>query len=241
MELINKTITEIISEHNSAARVFDKYRLDFCCSGDQILEDAIKEANIAVDFLLEDLAVAISGEAEENIDFTDLTVSEVSEILRNQYHDFLRDKISEISTLSQKVRNEFTDDRLRQIGELIMSMFNHLAPHMLSEEKVLFPYLEYMEHTLSKGKIPKPASFGKLKKSVSVMLDDHEASASQLDELRELSNNYTCEQKDNELLCHYFDQLKELDQNLRMHIFIENNILFKKARILEDQYTKTNN
>ena len=240
MELINRTITEIVSEHNSAARVFEKYHLDFCCNGDRVLQDAVREANIAVDFLLEDLQVAISGEAEENVDFTELTVTEVSEILRNEYHNFLRHKISEISTLSQKVQTVSSDERLVQVRELIMSMFNHLAPHMLSEEKVLFPYLEYMEHTLNKGRIPKPASFGKLKKSVSTMLDDHEASASQLDELRELTNNYTCEDKDDELLCEYFDQLKELDQNLRMHIFIENNVLFKKARALEDQYINTN-
>jgi regulator of cell morphogenesis and NO signaling len=240
MELINKTITEIVSEHNSAAKVFDKYHLDFCCEGDKILQDAVKEANIAFDFLLNDLELAISGESDENIDFTDLTVSEVSEIIRNDYHDFLRHKISEISTLSQKVLSEAADERLLQIRELIMSMFNHLAPHMLSEEKVLFPYLEYMEHTLSKGKIPKPASFGKLKKSVSTMLDDHEASASQLDELRELTNNYTCDNKNDDLLLSFYKELKDLDQNLRMHIFIENNVLFKKARALEDLYTKSN-
>jgi regulator of cell morphogenesis and NO signaling len=72
------------------------------------------------------------------------------------------------------------------------------------------------------------------------MLDDHEASAGQLDELRELTNNYTCEAQDNELLQIYFDELKALDQNLRMHIFIENNVLFKKARNLEEQYLKVN-
>lgn len=236
MELINKTITEIVSVHNSAALVFEKYHLDFCCNGDRVLEDAVNEANIAVDYLLRDLEVAISNESVENVDFTELTVSEVSELLRNDYHDYLRQKISEISTLSQKVQAEIKDERLAQIRELIMSMFNHLAPHMLSEEKVLFPYLEYMEHTINKGKIPKPASFGKLKKSVSTMLDDHEASAGQLDELRELTANYTCNQKDNALLCEYFDELKRLDQNLRMHIFIENNILFRKARLLEEKY-----
>jgi regulator of cell morphogenesis and NO signaling len=241
MELIKKTITEIVSEHNSAAQVFDKYHLDFCCKGDQVLKDAVKEANIAVDFLLEDLELVISNETDENINFTSLSVSEVSEILRNDYHDYLRQKISEISTLSQKVQSETSDARLVKVRELIMSMFNHLAPHMLSEEKVLFPYLEYMEHTINKGKIPKPASFGKLKKSVSSMLDDHEASAHQLDELRELTNNYTCDKSDDELLCNYIEELKNLDQNLRMHIFIENNVLFKKARALEEEYINTNN
>ena len=241
MELIKKTITEIVSEHNSAARVFDKYHLDFCCKGDKVLQDAVQEANIAVDFLLDDLKLAIENESEENVNFTSLSVTEVSEILRNDYHDFLRQKISEISTLSQKVQSEISDEKFAQIRELIMSMFNSLAPHMLSEEKVLFPYLEYMEHTINKGKIPKPASFGKLKKSVSTMLDDHEASAGQLDELRELTNNYRCDSTDNKLLCDYFNELQNLDQNLRMHIFIENNILFKKARALEDQYINANN
>lgn len=241
MELINKTITEIISEHNSAAKVFDKYHLDFCCNGDKLLEDAVREANIAVDFLLDDLKMAISNESSENIDFTDLSVSEVSEILRHDYHDFLRQKISEISTLSQKVETVDADENLNRIKELVMSMFNHLAPHMLSEEKVLFPYLEYMEHTLNKGKIPKPASFGKLKKSVSTMLDDHEASAGQLDELRELTNNYKSNFPDNQLLNEFYKELKGLDQNLRMHIFIENNVLFKKARALEELFLKENN
>ena len=240
MKLINRTITEIVSEHNSAALVFDKYHLDFCCHGDMKLEDAIKEANIAVDYLLNDLELAISKESDENIDFSLLSVTEVSELLRSDYHDYLREKISEISTLSQKVQAEINDKNLAKIRELVMNMFNHLAPHMLSEEKVLFPYLEYMEHTINKGKIPKPASFGKLKKSVSTMLDDHEASAGHLDELRELTNNYTCTQKDNKLLCDYFEELRKLDQNLRMHIFIENNVLFKKARALEEEYLTAN-
>jgi len=218
--LINRTITEIVSEHNAAADVFDKYHLDFCCKGEEVLKKVLEEANIAVDFLIKDLEFAISH---------------VSELLRTDYHDFLRQKISEIATLSRKAQLATNDERIEKIHELIMSMFNQLAPHMISEEKVLFPYLEYMEHTVSKGKVPKPASFGKLKKSVSSMLDDHEASASQLDELRSLTNNYNCLEEHNEVLCDYFKELREFDRNLRMHIFIENNVLFKKARILEDK------
>ena len=180
----------------------------------------------------------ISHDPIDNINFNKLSISEVSELLRTGYHDFLRQKISEIATLSRKAQLATKDERIETIHELIMSMFNQLAPHMISEEKVLFPYLEYMEHTINKGKIPKPASFGKLKKSVSSMLDDHEASASQLDELRALTNNYNCTESENEVLCEYFKELREFDRNLRMHIFIENNVLFKKARILEDKFLK---
>jgi regulator of cell morphogenesis and NO signaling len=91
-----------------------------------------------------------------------------------------------------------------------------------------------------KGKVPKPASFGKVKKSVSSMLDDHEASAHQLDEIRELTNNYVCSTPDAEDIQEYFDELQMLDRNLRMHIFIENYVLFKKARAMEKKFMRRN-
>ena len=175
-----------------------------------------------------------------NINFNELTVTEVSELLRRDYHMVLRDKISEISAMSRKIQAKYADENIERIHEVILAMFNHLAPHMVSEEKVLFPYLEYMEHTVLKGKVPKPASFGKLKKSVSSMLDDHEASAHQLDELRELTNGYVCNQPDCEDIQEYYDELHILDRNLRMHIFIENNVLFKKARAMEEEFLHSN-
>jgi regulator of cell morphogenesis and NO signaling len=229
------TLSEIVSEHNSAADVFEKYHLNFCCNGEITLKVAMAEADGALEDLLVELELAIESENEENINFNNLSVTEVSEILRRDYHMFLRNKISEIATISRNILSKYKEEKIDLIHDILMAMFNHLAPHMVSEEKVLFPYLEYMEHTVSKGKVPKPASFGKLKKSVSAMLDDHEASATQLDELREITNQYTCWNDADEDLRDFYNELKQLDRNLRMHIFIENYVLFKKARALEDE------
>ncbi len=177
-------------------------------------------------------------EPATSIDYNALSLSEISEIIRNEYHEHLRDKISELTALSRKIKKEHDSAEIEQIHEQLLSVFDHLAPHMLQEEKVLFPYLEYMEHMVAKGKIPRPPSFGKVKKSVATMLDDHKDSTDKLNALRELTHNYTCPQGCDEDIRHYYSELRALDENLRMHIHLENNVLFKKARLMEEGFAK---
>lgn len=231
IQLDNKTLADIVSEHNSTAEIFDKYHLDYC-SGKVELTDALAESGINLDELLSDLELAIENEPADNINFNNLSVTEISEIIRYDYHEFLRDKISELSTLSRKIHTMHISESVDQIHEHLLAIFNQLAPHMVQEEKVLFPYLEYMEHMVMQGKVAKPPSFGKIKKSVATMLDDHKDSTAQLAQLRSITNDYTCNE-DNADLLHFYEELHALDKNLRMHIHIENNVLFKKARDME--------
>ena len=233
MQLNNKTLADIVSEHNSTADIFDKYHLDFC-SGKLELSNSLAEAGINVVELLNELEIAIANEPSDNINFNLLSLTEISEILRNEYHEFLRDKISELTALSRKINNRHKTDAVEQIHEQLLRIFNHLAPHMVQEEKVLFPYLEYMEHMVLQGKVPKPPSFGKVKKSISSMLDDHQDSTDQLNELRAITNDYSCADDGDADLIHFYKELQCLDKNLRMHINIENNVLFKKAKAMEN-------
>jgi regulator of cell morphogenesis and NO signaling len=240
-ELTDRTLADIVSEHNCTAKVFDKYRFDFCENGDEQLKSSIAEAGVNSIKVLEEIEEAITKEDSDNINFNELSIAELSEVIRNEYHEYLRHKISELTTLSRKVQQTSSSKIIDQIHELIVSFFNHLAPHMLSEEKVLFPYLEYMEHMVEQKKVAKPASFGKLKKTVTAMLDDHKDSTDKLNQLRDLTSNYKCLDKDDSDLKHLYKELRLLDSNLRMHIHIENNVLFKKARAMEETMIQQSN
>jgi regulator of cell morphogenesis and NO signaling len=230
-QLKNRLLAEIVSEHNSTAVVFEKYDLDFC-SGKLQLSDSLSIAGASLKELLKELELAIENESAENINYNMLSLTEISEILRMEYHEHLRSKISELTALSRKIQSEHKSEFMAEIHEQLLAIFNHLAPHMVQEEKVLFPYLEYMEHMVLKGKVAKRASFGKIKKSVATMLDEHKDSTDKLNLLRHTTNDYHCEDDDAELQ-YYYNELKELDRNLRMHIHIENNVLFKKAKKME--------
>ena len=61
-QLREKTLSEIVSTHNGAAAVFEKYHLDYCCNGDEILHEAIARAEVALDDLLVELEIEITNE-----------------------------------------------------------------------------------------------------------------------------------------------------------------------------------
>lgn len=233
--LENKTIADIVSEHSATAEVFDNYHLDYCSCGNLVIKDGIKGNEISVDALLKDLQIAINNEPDSNINFNELSIPEIIELIRTDHHEYLRGKISELTALSMQMKRENTIKNIDKIHDLILSAFDHLAPHMLREEKVLFPYLEYMEHMVGQGKSPKPPSFGKVKKSVAEMLDDHRDSTNMLQELRELTNDFTAPQDATEEINLFFNELIRLDTNLRMHIHLENNVLFSKAKIMAEK------
>ena len=232
--LEKKTIAEIVSEHRSTAEVFDNYHVDYCTCGSLVIKECIEETEISIDALLKDLQNAISKEPDNNINFNELSIPELIEIIRLDHHEYLRGKISELTSLSQQMKRENVIKNIDKIHDLLMSSFDHLAPHMLREEKVMFPYLEYMEHMVGQGKAPKPPSFGKVKKSVADMLDEHRDSTNMLEELRELTKDFTAPEKATKEINLFFNELKGLDKNLRMHIHLENNVLFNKAKAMAE-------
>jgi regulator of cell morphogenesis and NO signaling len=217
--------------------VFVNHFIDYCNNGDVILKDYFKDSKVELKAIIDELKMAIANLPKDNIDYEKLSITETCELIRDEHHEYLRSKISELTALSMKIQNQKRSKAINNIHNLLLKMFNHLAPHMLQEEKVVFPYLEYMEHVVTKGKIPKPPSFGRVKKNVNIMLDEHQDSADQLNELREVTNNYETD-KPGEDLKHFYDELAELDKNLRMHIHIENNVLFRKARQMELDFLK---
>jgi len=233
-ELSNKTLAEIVSKHNATADVFTSYNIDFCSDADMTLGEICTKKFLQESRLQEALNKVIENESHENVDYTELTLSDISATIRNGFHEDLKNKISELTNLSRRIHQDYNDRKLNQVHDQLLAIFNHLAPHMLKEEKVLFPYLEYMEHMVSQGKVPKIASFGKVKKNVSTMLDEHRDSTDMLNKLKVLADGYKCPNGADEALVQYYDELKEMDNNLRMHIHVENNVLFKKARIMEE-------
>ena len=232
--LENKTIAEIVSEHSSTAEIFDSYHVDYCTCGNLAIKDGLKGSEISVDALLKDLQIAINKEPDNNINFNELSIPELIEIIRLDHHEYLRGKISELTSLSQQMKRENVIKNIGKIHDLLMTSFDHLAPHMLREEKVMFPYLEYMEHMVAQGKSPKPPSFGKVKKSVADMLDEHRDSTNMLEELRDLTKDFTAPENATEGINLFFNELKGLDKNLRMHIHLENNVLFTKAKAMAE-------
>ncbi len=53
-----KTVRELALENSAATRVFEKLGIDYCCGGDQSLEQACRAAKLPIDEVLDSLQAA---------------------------------------------------------------------------------------------------------------------------------------------------------------------------------------
>src|SRR4029450_945191 len=104
-----------------------------------------------------------------------------------------------------------------------------LEPHMLKEERVLFPMIRELTRS------PAMPSFhcGTLRNPISVMLREHDAVGELLVQLRRLTDNYTPPSDGCSSYIACMAALAELEADTHLHIHKENNVLFPMVVQLE--------
>jgi regulator of cell morphogenesis and NO signaling len=108
---------------------------------------------------------------------------------------------------------------------------------MKKEELILFPFVRKMAKAKhSNTKLEKP-HFGTIENPIQMMMNEHTTEGERFRKIEELSNNYTPPHDACNTYRVTFALLKEFEQDLHLHIHLENNILFPKAIELEKQLT----
>ena len=69
---------------------------------------------------------------------------------------------------------------------------------------------------------------------------EHETAGNWLFDIRQLSENYSLPQDACNTYTVYYKELKEFEEDLHKHVYLENNILFPKSIILENKLIEEN-
>src|SRR5215213_5724651 len=107
-DLLDRTLSQIVTENYQAAYVFEKYGLDFCCKGKRPLKDACKEKQIAVDNLLNELNIALSTRTVGNA-FTEMSLTELAEYIVRVHHNYVKQNAPQILAYVTKVATKHGD------------------------------------------------------------------------------------------------------------------------------------
>ena len=107
---------------------------------------------------------------------------------------------------------------------------SELLMHLRKEETILFPAIESSEDALGAGQPALPRlPFGTVANPIRVLEMEHEDAGNALARLREITHNYAVP----EFACVTYKAmltgLRELEEDLHMHIHLENNILFPRT------------
>ena len=173
------------------------------------------------------------------INFETVSLEELIDYIKRGHHNYLREQVSMIQHLSEMTLHENHNgyDYLQEIHDLTCSLLDSIMPHLLKEERIIFPYIEYMEGMINKGKKPKKPPFGNVSSLIIKMHGDHDDASAILTKLRTLSDHYTAPSDATQTWCKLYVKLQELDTDLNAHMHIEDDILFKRALAMEASLT----
>lgn len=238
-ETETKTIREIALEYPQTTRVFEEFKIDYCCGGRKSLEEACRTMGIDTNLVDQKITDAINGiEENEKTNFPEhMKTAELTDYIIAKHHIFTANEIERLTPLMEKVAGKHGPQHteLFEIQKAFQAISDELIPHMRKEEMVLFPYIKVLA-AVSGTNIPiaKP-HFGTVKNPVRMMLTEHDSVGDLLKEMRQLSNDYTIP----EGACPSYKALyfgfEELEKDLHRHIHLENNVLFPQAIELEEK------
>jgi regulator of cell morphogenesis and NO signaling len=232
-----KTVRDLALELPQATRVLERLKIDYCCGGDKPLGEACATAGIEVANLERMLEEAGQAEAQGNgsLDFQQATLSELIGHILAKHHVYTKSEMARLEPLVEKVIAAHGENHpeLRVIGEVFQRLCDDLTPHMFKEEKILFPYIIEMESASQQNRPAPVAPFGTVDNPVRMMMMEHEIVGEILRELRALSSNYTVPVDACISYQTLYQALEAFEQDLHLHIHLENNILFPRAVELE--------
>ena len=232
-----KTVRELALENPAATRVFEKLGIDYCCGGNQSLEQACRAANLAVDQVLDSLEMAEqTTRTEQKVhDWQREMLGDLVAHVKNTHHKYTREEISRLGPLLEKVCavHGKNHPELLHVHASFTGLAQELMMHMMKEEMVLFPYIVRMEESVLQHEPVLPPPFGSVQNPVSMMEQEHESAGAALRAIREASRAYTPPTDACVSYQTLYRVLSEFEADLHEHIHLENNILFPRAIAME--------
>lgn len=221
MNLINKNIKvgDIAVLIPKATEVLAKYDIDFCCGGNRLLVDVIKESGLNERQVFNELEELLSKRKAEleaiGDDFAAMNPVELSLYIENTHHTYLKETLPIISDLLSLVLRIHggNHNELYDIHKNFGILKTDLEQHLIKEETILFPLLK-------EGK-----DWERINHYTAEILQEHEVVGDVLRKIRKASNKYTVPEDGCDTYRQAYKMLEELQNDLHQHVHLENNIL----------------
>jgi len=229
------TVRALVAGNPAAARVFEKYGIDYCCGG----EKSLAEACVAAKARIDDVKAALEALVPEagDRDWQKAPLGELTAHIVTKHHGFTRDGINRLVPLLTKVIGVHGQNHpeLNQVRSLFQELGDELTMHMMKEERMLFPYIEQLEASMKRGSPPAPPMFGTVQNPVRMMMMEHDSAGDVLHRMREITAGYAVPADACVSYQALYAALQEFEADLHQHIHLENNILFPRAIELESR------
>ena len=234
----DETLGEIAAKDLRKAEVFKKYGLDFCCGGKKTVKEACAEKGLDVTKVEQELQKADKDVTQSRpLPYNEWSLDFLSDYILNTHHRYVRKTIPDLKFYGAKVASVHGNvhPELHKINKLTDEVCDELASHMVKEEAALFPYIKSLVVAKRDGTHLQNVNFKSIQSPINMMEHEHESVGNKMDEIRRLSHNYLLPEDACASYAFWFKTLDEFENDLHLHVHLENNILFPKALDLEKE------
>ncbi len=239
MSITKETVIgDLVAKDYRTASVFKKHKIDFCCNGNRTIDEACNQREIDPSNLIQQLEEAMVSYSPTASDYASWPLDLLADYVEKKHHRYVETKIPEILPFLEKIIRVHGEHHpeLAEVGELFEASAGELTMHMKKEELMLFPYIRKMVKAKQEGTTAQ-APFGTVQNPIRMMMHEHDTEGERFRKIAALTNNYEPPADGCNTYRVTFAMLKEFEEDLHLHIHLENNILFPKSIALEDSFS----
>ncbi|RAK17011.1 regulator of cell morphogenesis and NO signaling [Anoxybacillus vitaminiphilus] len=219
-------IGEIVTAFPKASDLFKAYKIDFCCGGNRPLGETLKEKNLPVDEILQQLNEEYAKTAEKiDKNWSQVSYSELINHIVQTHHRYLAEELPQLSPYVTKVLRVHGAEHphLAKIHKLFNELKTELEQHTLKEETKAFPLILQFEQN------PTNENEEAMKQVIRELVTEHDTAGNIIKEIREITSDFTPPQEACRTYQLVYKRLEALETDLFEHIHLENNILFPRV------------
>lgn len=226
----------VASDYRTAA-VFQKYGIDFCCKGGQTIDEVCTQRQLSIPELLAALEDVSHQPRPQDAGYQSWTLDKLADHIEEKHHHYVEQTTPVLKQFLAKLCTVHGSrhPELFKIREQFDAAAGELAAHMKKEEFILFPQIRKMAAAHSAHQRPERPPFGTLQNPIHMMMEEHNVEGERFGIIAQLSDNYAPPPDACTTYRVSYSMLREFEEDLHLHIHLENNILFPKSISLEHE------
>ena len=219
------TIGEIVANDFRTASIFKRNQIDFCCGGKKSLEEACREKGIEPEKVAAELNELPAVSANSGQNFKTWKTDFLCDYIVNRHHQYVLKALPDLLFYTRKIALVHGEHHpeLIEVAALFTKINDELLQHLKKEEGVLFPAIKRVlanDDQESKDTIVT---------EITRMAGEHEFAGGSMDTINTLTHNYSLPQDSCATYQVTFKLLEQFEDDLHIHVHLENNILYPNA------------
>jgi len=236
-------IGTIVAEDYRTAGVFEQAGIDFCCNGNRNIEVACREQKIEAEELVSLLQQTVDAPSrkEEGIsDYKLWPLDLLADYIEKKHHRYVNEQTPVIQAFLEKIVRVHgrRHPELAEIKAHFDACAGELTAHMKKEELMLFPFIRKMVQAKQEDSKEIVAPFGTVQNPIRMMMHEHDTEGERFRRIKELSSQYTVPEDGCSTYKAAYQNLQAFEDDLHLHIHLENNILFPRCIVLEQSFAR---